>query len=92
MSQDREYVGFVPGDGWMVTHHEKDGTTWHQRVVAWAFDKAGEGHPITSTDDADASVVSKELYGRIDVWHPDLAPPAFDGMDVANRPPKSQQS
>lgn len=92
MSDEREYVGFVPGDGWMVTHHEKDGAKWHQRVVAWAFDKSGDGHAITSTDDGYASVVTSDRQEQIDVWHPDLAPPAFDGMDLANRPPESQQS
>lgn len=90
MSEQREYIAFIPGDGWMVTHRDNDGV-WSQRVVAWAFDKHGEGHPITTTDDGEASVVRTDRFERVDVWHPDLAPPAFDGMDVANRPPESRE-
>jgi len=82
---------FIPGDGWMVTHIEADGGRWSQKVIAWAFNEDGEGVPITC-DDSGAAIPCPPRDGELRAWHPDLAPPAFNGIWVSGRPDEPEQS
>lgn len=84
----REDVAIIPGDGWMMTCTEPDGTVWHQRIIAWAFDRYGEGRPMVTTDAGEVAE-SGSSVGERRVWHPSLSGPEWGGLEVCGGLPET---
>jgi hypothetical protein len=76
-----EDVAIIPGDGWMMTCTEPDGTIWHQRIIAWAFDRYGQGRPMVTTAAGEVAETGNRPDERR-VWHPSLSGPEWEGREV----------
>ncbi len=83
-----EDIAIIPGDGWMMTCTEPDGTVWHQRIIAWAFDRHGEGRPMVTTDAGEVAETGNSPDERR-IWHPSLSGPEWDGLEMCGGMPEA---